>query len=34
MTKNNRAARAARTLVEFSDAVCGNDIVNSPNLRF
>ena len=26
MKKNNRAARATRTLVEFSDVVCANDI--------
>ena len=28
MRKNNRAARAAPTLVEFSDVVCANDNVN------
>ena len=33
MRKNNRAARAARTLVEYSDVVCADDIVKFP-LRF
>ena len=33
MRKNNRAAHAARTLVEFSDVVSANDIVKFP-LRF
>ena len=34
MRKNNRAACAASTLVEFSNVVCANDIVKFPNLRF
>ena len=33
MRKNNRAARAARTLVEFSDVGCANDIVKFPNVN-
>ena len=33
MSKNNRAARAARTWIEFFD-VSANDNVKFPNLRF
>ena len=31
MRKNNLAARAASTLVAFSNVVCPNDIVKCPN---